>query len=643
LETHAWRFLVGGLMAASLSAAAAPVWTPVGGPTGGDVRALAVDPRQPEVVYLGTADGVLYRSTDAGRAWLRLTPGFPRRGASLDDVIVDPRGRLWVGFWDVQGAGGGVARSDDGGRSFTLLAGIAGQPVRALALSASDPDVLVAGTLTGIWRTEDAGATWRPISPAGHEEIRNLDSIAIDPRDASTIYAGTWHLAWKTQDAGRTWKAIHAGMISDSDVMTLTIDRRVREKVYATACSGIYRSGDSAGRWSKVSGIPGSSRRTRAFAQDPEQPATFYAGTTEGLWRSRDDLGSWSLQTPKELVVNTIAALPGGTLLVGTDGAGVLRSEDRGTTWNPSNQGFAERFVSQVLFDRGRVAVALLGDRYHSGVMTAPALSGPWTPLGTGLEGREVVSVALVPNSPGAGTTLPAELLVGTDDGVFLSASHCGQWRRLPTVVGQFDPHPRIAAVAAASERVFLAATRDGLLRSTDAGETWTRRELGVARATTALAVAPADPRRVLAVTGLGVFMSSDAGASFAQIAAAPLDVPLTSLAFLPGQDQAVIATSAKGLVLSLNQGRSWMRRGGGLPLSNIASLALLPDGRTLYAGDFGHGGVYVSRDAGQSWQAVPTDGLASDRVSALAADPLRPGLVVAAPTSGGLHVLAAP
>ena len=142
-------------------------WVPLG-PPGGDVRSLAVDPSDPRVLYLGTADGVVYRSEDAGERWRRLVPGFPHRGMSLDDLVVGPEGTLYVGYWEVGGAGGGVARSDDGGRHFSILT--QGLGVRALALNPRDPRVLVAGTLGGVLRSEDAGepggasaprATWR--------------------------------------------------------------------------------------------------------------------------------------------------------------------------------------------------------------------------------------------------------------------------------------------------------------------------------------------------------------------------------------------------------------------------------------------------------------------------------------------------
>ena len=114
-------------------AAHAQRWVQVG-PPGGNVRALASDPRDPRRVYLGTAVGVLYRSDDGGLQWRRMSPGLPLRGCSLDNVAVDAHGTVFVGYWEIAGKGGGVARSSDGGRTFSVLKGVDGQSVRALAI-----------------------------------------------------------------------------------------------------------------------------------------------------------------------------------------------------------------------------------------------------------------------------------------------------------------------------------------------------------------------------------------------------------------------------------------------------------------------------------------------------------------------------
>ena len=602
-------------------------WSPAG-PTGGDVRSLAADPRHPEIVYLGTANGTLYRSEDGGRRWRPTRPGFPSRGMSLDDLVVDPRGVLYAGFWEVRGSGGGVARSTDGGTTFEVLQGIAGQGVRALAIAPSRPSVIVAGTAGGLFRSPDAGRTWERISPEGDAEIRNVDSIAIDPVEPDTIYTGTWHLPWKTTDGGRNWTSIHAGMIDDSDVMTLTFDRRSSRIVYATACSGIYRSADAAQRWAKVRGIPGSSRRTRAFAQHASRPDTFYAGTTEGLWTTDESGASWRLLTSRQLVVNAILVQADGTLLVGSDGAGVLRSSDGGVAWASSNEGFSERFVSRIVFDPagGRVLAGILGDRQYGGVLSAPQPSGPWSRLGDGLEGREVLSLALAGD----------EVLAGTDDGLFVYVWHCGTWRRLPTVIAGVDVHPRVRDVSAVSAKLVLAATSAGLLRSTDGGERWERKVLGLGGSAEALAVAGSG--LTLAATPLGFFKSADGGASWSAVSAGAPDGKVQNLAFLPGSDRVVFASTSRGLMRSPDQGRTWEHRGGGLPLLDITGLALDPNGRTIFVSEFSEGGLWRSLDAGETWSRFPTTGLRSERVWALAVDARTPGRLLAAAAAGGLH-----
>jgi photosystem II stability/assembly factor-like uncharacterized protein len=668
------------LMALGAPAARAQTWTPVG-PPGGDVRSLAADPRDPRLVYLGTADGMFYRSEDAGVTWQRQQPGFPWRGRSLDDLIVDPKGTVLVGFWELDGAGGGVARSRDGGRTFEFLPGIAGQAVRALAQSRSHPSILVVGTLSGVFRSRDGGATWRRISPEGHPDLRNVGSLAIDPADPDTMYIGTWHLPWKTTDGGRTWQPIATGMIDDSDVMTMTLDARDANFVYATACSGIYRSTDAAARWTRIRGIPSSSRRTRSFAQSPDRPDVLYAGTTEGVWSSEDGGVTWRQLTRKDVVVNSVLALPGGLMLVGAEGAGVLRSTDAGRSWFASNQGFSERFVSRVVFDvdSGRVLAGVWGDRRHGGVLTAPRPQGPWSRLGPGLEGREVLSLAAA----------NGYVVAGTDDGVYLWPAPAGvaataaaappaaprrtlaatrpaasrpavpppppapvqpadpsdtgrRWFRLRTLVNGADVHPRVNDVVVRAEGgaalTITLATDRGLLRSGDSGATWKQPALSLPGKVVALAAARSD--LMIAATALGTHLSPDGGQHWTQVSGGAQGMEVHGLAFLPGDDRVVFATTRRGLFRSIDQGRSWARVTGGVPSTDITGVAAHPDGHTVYVTEFGTGGIFRSRDAGQTWSRLPADGLVTERAWTVALDPRAPDRVVVASPSGGLHML---
>ncbi|HET9232666.1 MAG TPA: hypothetical protein VFP10_00835, partial [Candidatus Eisenbacteria bacterium] len=428
-----------------------------------------MNPRDPDQIFLGTGLGVLYRSDDGGEHWQRMPPASALAGASLDEIVVDSRGILWIGYWQVAGRGGGVVWSDDGGRTFERIAGLEGESVRALALSPLDPRYIAVGTLSGLFLSQDRGAHWKRITPENHPDLRNLESVAFDPHNPELLYVGTWHLAWKTMDAGEHWTPIHQGMIDDSHVMTLSVDPWDSETLYATACTGIYRSRNSGMQWTKLEGIPESSRRTRAFARDLHDAKVLWAGTTEGLWVSRTRGDAWGIVTPKDLVVNAILVRPNGDVLLGTEGAGVLRSQDGGRTWVESNRGFSERFISKLLFDSegGQLLAGIWGDARYGGVFATSSLPGKWTHLEKGLAGRQVLSLAL----------LDGTILAGTDDGIFTWNRGSSSWTHLSTE--GYAQHARIHELIAVPPSTLVAATPKGVIQSEDAGRTWKLRVLG--------------------------------------------------------------------------------------------------------------------------------------------------------------------
>lgn len=608
--------------------ASAERWVPVG-PPGGAVRSLAADPRDPRRIFLGTGEGVLYRSDDGGRRWHRLEPGFPRRGASLDEIAVDPAGGVLVGYWNLDGRGGGVARSADGGVTFAALEDLGGESVRALALAPSDPQVIAAGTLGGAFLSRDGGRSWKRITPRGHRDLHDVESLAFDPRDPRILYAGTRHLGWKTLDAGGDWAPIHRGMLDDSHVMTLTVDRRDPAAVYATACTGIYRSGNGAREWTKIEGIPESSRRTRAFHLG--DAGLLLAGTTEGLWISEDDGRTWRCATPRDVVVNAVLMVE-GTIVLGTENRGVLRSPDRGRSWVESNAGFSERFVSQVVFDRagGRVLLAVAGDAGHGGVFSAPRLGAPWTRLSEGLAGRQVLAIEV----------LGAAIVAGTDTGLFIRPPEAIAWTRLPVPLERGGEALRVTGLIAPAPGHLVAVTSKGVIRTEDGGRSWSPPALAPPHEVTALAASSRNPDVMVAATRLGFFRSADRGRSWAPVTPGLRGARPHAIAFMPSGDRILLATTTRGLFRSEDQGATWHRVNGGIPHSDLTGLAIHPDGRTVYASEFSHGGVFRSLDAGATWKRVPIEGLACERVWALGLDPAAPERLVAAAAAGGLHLL---
>ena len=155
------------LLVLLLPASGAAQWRHIG-PYGGDVRALAADPADFSRLFLGTSNGQIYASTNAGRSWVWWSQVAPRAGYVLDDILVDAADPkvMYVGAWRARvNGGGGVFKSSDGGRSWRALRDMAGQAVRAVAQARHQPRLLVAGTLDGVFRSENAGRSWERISP----------------------------------------------------------------------------------------------------------------------------------------------------------------------------------------------------------------------------------------------------------------------------------------------------------------------------------------------------------------------------------------------------------------------------------------------------------------------------------------------
>jgi photosystem II stability/assembly factor-like uncharacterized protein len=245
------------------------------GPTGGDVRVIAVDPADKDRLYVSTLDGQVHGSTDGGNTW-RLLVNLNQPELILDQLIVDredPR-RIYTSGHRHRGAGG-FFKSTDGGKTWKESKDLRNESIHAMTQSSLDPKVLLVGTLQGVWISRDKGEKWERMNSSTMPI--NIDSLAIDPTNLNTIYAGTWWRAYKSTDAGKNWRLIKNGMIDDSDVFAITINPRNSEHVIASACSGIYESFNGGERWTKFGGIPSASRRTRDIVQHPTTPTTLYA------------------------------------------------------------------------------------------------------------------------------------------------------------------------------------------------------------------------------------------------------------------------------------------------------------------------------------------------------------------------------
>jgi len=552
------------------------LWMPVG-PDGGDVRALTGVPGDPQHLYLGTTTSWIYESVDGGSHWQRLTKLGADDTLVVDDIVVDAgdAATIFAAGWTLSHPGGGLWVSHDAGRNWSELEGLRGQSIRSFVQAPSNPAMLFAGTLEGVFRSTDRGASWTLISPKGSAEIHEVESLAVDPTNPDVIYAGTWHLPWKTTDGGENWHNIKKGVIDDSDVFSIIIDPEQPRIVYASACSGIYKSQSAGELFRKIQGIPATARRTRVLRQDPAQRETVYAGTTEGLYKTTDGGHTFKRMTAEDVIVNDVFVDPSNPkrVLLATDRAGVLKSEDAGATFEQSNRGIFERKVQALLVEQAnqaRMYAGVVNDKAYGGVFVSDDGGAGWKQLAEGLGGRDVFALAQAAD----GT-----ILAGTNSGIFALEPGAGAWQPRTTIVNtlvktksetvrgthvnvekrvQDQPHVMDGRVLALdlSGDVWLASTTGGVYTSRDNGTTWQGGPvLGVAG--------------YLTVAAHGTTMA----------------------AALP-----------TGVVVSHDAGQTWWPLGIPTALTRIHRVAYSPDG-TLWIG--AREGVYFTRDGGKTWMWV--------------------------------------
>jgi photosystem II stability/assembly factor-like uncharacterized protein len=334
---------------------------------GGDVRAIAIHPDDPERIFAGTSSGQLWLSQDGGRSWSPAGAALPFPGWVVSALRFDPNrpARLWTALFGIWGSGH-VAYSDDLGKTWVARAGgLPDEQVYAIALTPGKEGTLYAGTRSGVWGTVDGGATWTRLT-TDLPEIQKVTSLLVDPTQPDTVFAGTWRRVYRSDDGGRTWAGVFEGMVLDSEVFSMTPIPERPGEIWATACGWVYRTLDRGGRWERFKeGFV--ERRTPAFAALPG--GKLLAGTVGGLHASIDGGTTWKVVGDPALSIQGIAFHPARPerVFLATEGSGVWISDDGAATFRPSNDGMTNLRIS---------ALEVFGNELLVGVSHAGAFSG---------------------------------------------------------------------------------------------------------------------------------------------------------------------------------------------------------------------------------------------------------------------------
>jgi photosystem II stability/assembly factor-like uncharacterized protein len=206
------------------------------------VNALATDPNQPGVLYVGTGGHGVYRiEDDEGRNSYKLVGGLSLYDAHVNGLVVGPDSRVYAL------TGHGLFVTD--GSAWQKLS--PPELAASLAVSPDDPQTVYAGCVsTGVYRTTDGGQTWEPINN-GLEMIPGaalrVTALAVDEEDPNRVVAATaygvggqlvpWGI-YESHDAGRSWAKLAE---ADAVVMQLTINQGIISVVKA---NGLARYGE---------------------------------------------------------------------------------------------------------------------------------------------------------------------------------------------------------------------------------------------------------------------------------------------------------------------------------------------------------------------------------------------------------------
>jgi photosystem II stability/assembly factor-like uncharacterized protein len=291
-----------GHAAAPFAAAAlsATQWTQIGpaateapyafNPSSGRVTALAVDPTNSNTVYLGGAEGGVWKTTDGGQHWTPLTDD--QASLAIGSLAIDPTNPsvIYAGTGEEDTAfdayyGAGVLKSSDGGSTWTQIPGpfsgatgslspyCGGATIGSLAVDPANSQVLLAGAAffcgssspSGIYRSTDGGATWTNVLPGGFGSAALFDSAGLTAY-AALSYGGNVNGIYKSTDGGKTWVKLAGGLpTSNVGKIALGLDSSSSNTVYAGIADdsdqsktllGVFKTVDGGATWTQLTSAP---------------------------------------------------------------------------------------------------------------------------------------------------------------------------------------------------------------------------------------------------------------------------------------------------------------------------------------------------------------------------------------------------
>jgi photosystem II stability/assembly factor-like uncharacterized protein len=304
-------------------------WRNLGPFRGGRVRAVAGVPSQPNVFYFAQVNGGVFKTTDYGRTWQPIFDDQPTGSVGAMAVSVSNPNIIYVGSGEGLhrpdlSVGDGIYKSTDAGKTWTHLGLRDGQQVAQIAVDPRNPDrvlVAVAGhpygpnEERGIFLSVDGGNTFE--KTLYRDENTGASDVQIDPSNPETVYAALWEAregpwengSWnganggifKSIDAGKTWKQLSKGLPNDIVQANLAIAASAPQTLIAAVATmkagKLFRSDDAGESWTLATEDERPGARIGGgdlplIRIDPQHPNVVYSASVV-CWKSIDGGKTW--------------------------------------------------------------------------------------------------------------------------------------------------------------------------------------------------------------------------------------------------------------------------------------------------------------------------------------------------------------
>lgn len=395
-------------------------WT-FSGPTNieGRITSIAIHPVNPQVVYIGTANGGAWKSTNFCQSWTSIFDN--QNTSSIGSIVIDPQNPeiIYCGTGEANSLrsyypGTGMYKSTNGGMNWNFTGLDSSFSIGNIAINPNNSQEIYVAACgwtrrkndqRGIYKSTNGGQSWtRKFYIA--DSVSAID-VAIDPANPSKVFAAMWERTRRedyikyggpgsgifvSTNSGENWTRVGGGFPADANMgrISLDISKSNPQIVYALTATtggttrGLYKSTNGGTNWTQVNTSAASSSNyawfNRVCTSDPSNPNKVFCGGLE-MELSNNGGTSFSSIFSAHVDQHAVEFAPSNPdfIVVGNDG-GIEYSTNGGTSWTESPTLPITQFYAGDI-DFNNPDVMLGGSQDNGTVRTLTGSLNDWTDI----------------------------------------------------------------------------------------------------------------------------------------------------------------------------------------------------------------------------------------------------------------------